>query len=100
MWVKDSEIKIERRAGGMRHYKEDKRLKETGTEKFFVLQKIEGLTDEVNYLFDEEGRILEILPSLGAAIKFSYAGDIIQIGLYAEEPSYELQINEGGNPNG
>ncbi|MEJ5166980.1 MAG: hypothetical protein WHV67_08135, partial [Thermoanaerobaculia bacterium] len=98
MWVKDSEIKVERRAGGMRCYIEDKRLKETGTEKYFVLQKIEGLTDKVQYLFNEEGKILEILPDQGPGIEFNYTGNLIEIGLYGKEPGYILEINEEENP--
>jgi YD repeat-containing protein len=98
MWVKAYTIMVERRSAGSRKYIEDKRLKETGTEKFFVLQSVESPTGATRYAFDDEGNMTLILPEQGPAVAFAYNGNAISIGLEGEEPGYGLTVNDHGNP--
>jgi len=99
MWVKDGKITVEMRSGSRRIYTEDRRRKETGTDKFFILSSVEGIgSSQVSYEFDDLGQLTAIAPIYGAKVIFSYNDDgSVDIGIEGEEPAHNLTFNTKGD---
>jgi len=99
LWVKDGTITIDMRTGGIRTYTEDRKRKETGTDKYFILSGVDGRgNNQWIMTFDEEGNLASIIPTVGAVLEFSYPEDrTMVIGLQEEPPSHRLTFTEEGD---